>query len=128
RSTQLSALSRPASRRSVRVFPDPDGPRMARRRARVVQATSSSKEPRRRRNWKVRPRSETSLDLCAEAFGGLPASSIAEDGGATVIFAGRGAGRTLMLLRARTAIAAANAGSSIGIIAGNPWLPNATYV
>jgi hypothetical protein len=33
-----------------------------------------------------------------------------------------------MLLRAITATAAANAGSSIGIITGNPGLPNATYV
>jgi hypothetical protein len=33
-----------------------------------------------------------------------------------------------MLVRAKTATAAANAGSSTGIIAGNPWLPNATYM
>jgi hypothetical protein len=33
-----------------------------------------------------------------------------------------------MLLKAKTATAAANVGSSIGIIAGNPWLPNATYM
>jgi hypothetical protein len=48
--------------------------------------------------------------------------------GPTAIRARRGAGLTLMLLRAKTAIAAANAGSSTGIIAGNPWLPNATYM
>ena len=46
----------------------------------------------------------------------------------TAICARRGAGPTRMLLSAKTAIVANNAGISIGIIAGKPWLPNATYM
>src|ERR1700732_3158329 len=121
RRRQVSPLSRPASNRSVSVFPDPEGPRMARRRARVVQATSSSKEPRRCRNWKVRPLSETGLGLGPEmGFDLLTLPVVAYDA-PTAICARRGAGPTRMLLSAKTAIVANNAGISIGIIAGKPW-------
>src|SRR5260370_15982293 len=85
RSTQLSGVSRPASSRNVNVLPDPEGPRIARRRAPVVQATSSSKEPRRRKNWKLRPPPEISWELDREVLvEPRTLSGVANDGPAAI--------------------------------------------
>jgi hypothetical protein len=106
--------------RKARDLPEPEGPRIAMRRAVVLEAMSSVKPSSGRRKAKLSGRAG-----CAAAKGGSAATGTVSSGGtAGRRRAGRDGARSVAA--SMTASAAPRVGTSTGIIAGRPSLPKAT--